>query len=257
MFLMIEKSLISLFIVVSALLFVNRIYSKIKKQHIFIRKLMTKIGTFHFIFLFLIYFFYFSKPFQIWFSIFLSLIILPLIIFLLTKIHQRQFHSEFLRFLSLLIIKMQMGSAFRTAFEKCLVEETWKQASFFGHIYENVVFSQQKVLPKAGGFGSFIAEILQEFAYAQTYSHQSIDRLCNFRDQLLDDQFFRRRSSEIWMHFALQLVVLSIIYWGIFVYVCWNYGFQKYFSIFSVSLSFYFLGVFILQYLIRRKVWHI
>ena len=254
---MYKLTLISLLIIVSVTVFVHRIYYRMKKQHFFIRKLMTKIGTFHLFLIFLLYIFYFQQPLQLWMFTFSSVLALPLLIFLLIRFHQQQFHSEFLRFLSLLIIKMQMGLAFRNAYERVLRGESWTYHSMFAHIYENVTFSQQEMSTQYGGFNHFMSRLVTELRGVQTHPHQAIDRLCNFRNEMIQQRFFRRKSSQIWMNFGLQLGVLSFIYWSIFVYVVSQYGFYKHSKIFFLSMSLYFTGFLILFFLMRNKKWRI
>lgn len=254
---MYELSLISLLIIVSVIVFINRIFTRIKRQQQFIYKLMTKIGTFYFIFIFVMYLNFFLKPLELWFFSFSSLLFIPITILLVTKFHQQQFYGEFVRFLSLVIIRMQMGCAFRTAYEATLEEESWRQKSLLSYIYEDVTFTQQEALPKYGSFSSFIARVITELRGVESYPHQSIDRLCNFREQLHQERFFRRKSRQIWSNFAFQFGILSIIYWLLFGYICIQHGFFKYLYVFLLSLLFYFFGFLTLIFLMRSKKWRI
>lgn len=252
-----QITLISLLIIVSVIVFVHRIIFQFKKQHFFIHKLMTKIGTFYLLFIFLLYLKFFFHPIQLWFFCFSSILIFPATFFCLTQFHQHQFYSEFLRFLTLLVLKMQMGLGFRASYEQTLNQESWSYRLLLKQIYDNVTFSQQGKLPKYRGFRQFIGRIHSELHAVQAHPHRAIDRLCNFRDQLIQERFFRRRSRQIWLNFGLQLGILSLIYWFIFVYVCLQYGFFKYLNVFLLSLSLYFLGFLILFLIVRGKKWRI
>lgn len=254
---MINLTIVSVLIMLSVLLFVNRIYYQLKKQHLLPEKTLTKIGTLHLVFVFSLYIFYFSKPFSLWIYSFLSITIIPFFILLITKFYQQQFYGEFLRFLSMLILKMQIGNSFRSAMETVIQEGGWRQRSLLVHIYENVVFTQQEEVGNSGPFARFISQIVEEFIRVQNNQHQAIDRLCNFRKKMQSEQFFRRRSRQIWIYFGNQLVLLSVIYLLIFVYVLKHYGFQKFSQVFMVSFGLYSIGCFVVYILGRSKKWHI
>ncbi len=254
---MMKISFVSALILLSVLLFVNRIYYHFKKQHIFPLKMLTKIGTIHFAFLFLIYLIFFFQPFWFWILSILSIIIIPVLIFILKKIQQQHFYSEFLRFLSLMILKMQMGLSFRSAFEQSLGGYSWRQQALLSQIYENVVFSPQVKLEKTGLFGRFIDAAVNELHLIHEHQHQAIDRLCNFRKNLESVQFFRRRSRQIWFYFAYQLGLLSFIYFGLLIYISREYGFSSFFNVYFASFSLYFLGITTVFLIARGKKWHI
>lgn len=254
---MVNITLISLLILMSVLLFVNRIYHQFKKQHFFSRETLTKIGTVHVFFVFVLYINYFSQPFWLWFFSFTSIIVVPLVVFIFIKLHQQQFYSDFLRFLSVLILKMQMGLSFRSAIERSLEEESWRHGYLLQHIYDNVVFSQQGKCQKTGPFGRFIRRVVSEFSLVHFNQHQAIDRLCKFRKNLQEELFFRRKSRQIWLYFGYQLGLLTVIYLAIFSFIVQEYGFLKFKIVFLLSLVSYFLGIFFVYIIGRRKEWRI
>ncbi len=252
---MLKTSPVSFLIFISGLLFVNRIYNHFEKQHIFELKLLTKIGTFHIVFIFFLYSFFLKKPFWFWMGSFSSLLLIPTSLFLVTKIHQQTFTSEFLRFISMILLKMEMGESFQTAMESALVSEKWSQKKLLTAIYENVVFSQQVFIENSGVFPSFLNKIIQEFQFVQNNQHQAIDRLSRFQNSLHVDLFFRRKSRQIWYHFGYQWLLLTGIYVLILFFIINQYGFLPFINIFLLSFSLYFLGVFSLYYLGRSKKW--
>lgn len=254
---MFKITLLSLCILLSVLLFVLRIFYHYKKQHIFPLKIMTKIGTFHVVLIFILYVFYFSQPF--WFLIycFVTLFAFPIFIYLFTKFLQHHFYSEFLRFLSGVILKMQMGYSFTSAMESCLGQSSWLNHGLLVHIYENVVFSQQEVCQNTGPFSRFINKMVCEFRLVHQNQHLAIDRLCKIQKNLQNHLFFRRKSRQIWSYFGYQIGILSFIYFGLILYVVSHFGFSKFQNIFLLSFGFYSLGVLFLYFLVRGKKWHI
>ena len=183
------------------------------------------------------------------------MLLIPTSLFLITKIHQQTFTSEFLRFVSMILLKMEMGESFQTAMERCLVSEKWTQKKLLTAIHENVVFSQQVFMEKSGTFPSFLNRIIQEFQFIQNNQHQAIDRLSRFQDSLQVDLFFRRKSRQIWYHFGYQWLLLTGIYVLILFFIINQYGFLPFINVFLLSFTLYFLGVFSLYYLGRNKKW--
>ncbi len=254
---MFKNILISLCIFMSVLVFVYRIYLHYFRQHFFSMKFMTKIGTFHFVFLLILYLKFFEETFFLWLCGISSLIILPSVFFIFLKIHQKQFHSEFVRFLSLTILSMQQGYGFTSAFQRILQTGNWKQRRVFQHIFDNVAFSQQEKLSYTGPFGVFIDEIREQFVEVKNNQHQGIERLFNFRKNLRDRLIFRQKSRQIWTFFLFQLGILSVIYVGIFIFVVHEYGFFEFKKQFLLSFLFYFCGVAVVIFLAKGKKWSI
>ena len=248
---------ISFLIFLSGLFFVHQIYRIFQERHALGSQILTKIGTIHIIFIFSLYFFFFRKPFWFWISVFLSLLLIPAFLFLIKKIHQQQFLSEFLRFVSMVLLKMQMGNCFQTAIEYCLGSETWKHRPLLVAIHGNVVFSQQTFLKNTGSFPAFLNKIIQEFQFIQDNQHQAVDRLCNFRDNLREELFFRRKSRQIWYYFGYQWLLLTGIYFIILFFIINQYGFLPFINVFLLSFGLYFLGGLTLYLLGRNKKWDI
>lgn len=248
---------LSLLIMLSVIVFVIRIYSGLKKQHLFPLKSLTKIGTFHLFFLFIVYFYYFQQPFQFWIFSFLSLLSIPIFIFSIRQFHQHHFYSEFLRFVTLTTLHMQMGRSFLSACERGLAQGSWKQKRLMKHIIENVTFSQQAKSQSSRSFDQFIGLITQEMASIRDNQHQAIDRLCNLQKNLRDRVIFRHKSRQIWLYLLYQVGILSLIYWGLFLFVLKEFDLSLYINSFLLSLSFYFLGVTTLIFLARGKKWSI
>lgn len=250
-------TLISVLVLMSVLMFVHRIYNRIREQNLFPNSLLTKIGTAHFVFIFLLYFIFFLNPFHFWMCAFVSVALVPAIVFVVTIILQQHFYSEFLRFVSVVILKMQMGHSFVSSMEQALATETWRQKGLLSEIHRNVVFSQQVKIYKSGPFNSFVGKVVHEFHLIYFNQHQAIDRLCNFRKNLQAELFFRRRSRQIWTYFAYQLALLSFIYFALFIFIVREYGFFQFKTAFYYSFSLYFFGIVSLYFIIRGKKWRI
>ncbi len=254
---MLMNSLLSFLIFVFVFTFVNRIFGHFKRQHVFPLKMMTKFGTFYFIYLITAYFYFFKQPFWFWLHCFLSLIIIPILFFLLLRFHQQQFYSEFVRFLSMVILGMRRGLSYSAAMEVSIRGGDWKQGQLLEKIYENVVFSQQEPVVKKGLFGQIIHQIHIQLRALHEDPHQAIDRLCNFRKNLCDRLSFRQKSRQIWAYFGFQLGLLSFIYVSLFGFVVYQYGFFAFKTSFLLSFLFYFLGISTVVVLARSKKWRI
>ena len=185
----------------------------------------------------------------------MSLLFVPAFFFLIMKIHQQTFNSEFLRFTSVILLKMEMGNSFQSAMEKSLICERWNHKKLLRAIYENVAFSQQSFIEKPGGFPLFLNKIVKEFQFIQNNQHQAIDRLFKFQNSLETDLFFRRKSRQIWLNFGYQWLLLTGVYVFILFFIISQYGFLPFINVFLISFSLYFTGVLCLYYLGRNKKW--
>lgn len=250
-----KNTFVSLLILMFVLMFVDRIFGHYKKQHIFPLKLMTNFGKLYFIFIIVLYFNTFLTPFWFWIVCFASILVFPFLIFFTAQFHQHQFYSEFLRFLSVVILGMQRGQSFSSAFEVSLRGNSWKQDQLLKGIFENVVFSQQEPVAKTGQFGLFIQQIHEELTLVQSNQHLAIDRLCNFQKNLRDRIIFRQRSRQIWMYFGYQIGLLSLIYFGLFAFIFIEYGFFQFKKSFFISFLFYSLGILATIYIGKKKKW--
>lgn len=250
-------NLLSLLILMSVLVFVNRIYFEYKKQHFFSLKMMTKIGTFYFVFLIALYFYFLKQVFWFWLLSMVSIIVFPLLIFFLRKFHQQQFYSEFLRFLSMVILSMQRGMSLGAAMESSLRLGNWKQGQLLRGIYEDVVFSQQETVADTSQFSQYIRQIGLELSRVNQHQHQAIDRLCNFRKNLRDRLIFRQKSRQIWFYFFYQVGVLSLIYLLILSFIVSEYGFFNFANSILLSFCLFGLGVLVTFYIGRNKKWSI
>jgi hypothetical protein len=254
---MIKTSLLSLVILLSGLVFAHRIQQKIKTQKVFSNAFMTKIGTFYFSLFIFIFIHTFHSPFLLWMTLFTLFTVIPISLFLLNKIHQQHFHGEFLRFLSVVTMKMQTGYSFRSSFVHSRQVFPWKYDHIYGSILDNVVFSQQENRAATGPWGGILGRIQNEMVAIDQHQHQAIDRLCKFRKNFQDQLFFRRKSRQIWLYFAYQLGLLSIIYWPLMIYVATHYEISAIKNVLLLSLVLYLLGVFVVIYISQRQQWHI
>jgi hypothetical protein len=235
----------------------NRIFGQLHKQGFFPLKTMTNFGTFYVFILFALYFYFFNRPFWFWFTTFLTLFFIPIATFFIVRFHQHQFHGEFLRFLSMVILAMKRGLSFSAAMEVSLRGNSWKQDQLLKSLYENVVFSQQEPVAKKGRFGELIRQIHLEFRSLHQDSHLAIDRLCNFRKTLHERIIFRQKSRQIWFYFAFQLGLLSLIYSALLIFVLLQNGFSRYPEPYYLSFILYFAGVIFTIVIARRKQWPI
>lgn len=254
---MIKTNLFSLLIFLSVLCFAHRIFQIFRQKKLLEKKLLTKIGTLQICFLFLSYQQFFLRPFHLWISSILVLCFVPIVIFVIRKNQQRQFQSEFLRFLSQLVLQMQMGHSWQTSFQKTLRENTWRQGFLLQQIYENVAFSPQADFGKSGPFAEFLKRIRNELIYVHKHQHLAIDRLCNLQKNLRTEFYFRRKSGQIWTYFAYQLGLLSVLFWGIFIFTLFHQGWKEHSEVFLVSFLFYGMGFLIVFIMLKGKKWEI
>ena len=252
---MFQNFCFSLLVSLSAFVFVNRIVRIFREKTHFSKSTMTKIGTFYSVFSFCILFFWNQFPFLVFTVHLLLQTLAPFVFWAYKKKLQTGFCKEFLRFSSLLLLKMKMGCSFRTAYEDCLAHSQWKQAVLLRQLLDNVVFSPQKTRERAGSFENFLFQCEDVFLKMDNNPSCAIEQLFTFRNQLLQREKFRRRSGQIWSQILVQFGIIATIYFGFMGYTLSEYGFTRHQSAILLSLSMFFMGVIVLFYLRKAPQW--
>ena len=218
---------------------------------------MTKIGTFYFFIFIALMFFFNQTPLYLFVLQFFAHLSLPIVFFLLKKNLQSQFQSEFVRFCSLLIIKMKMGYGFRPAYESILVESWWKHRPLLVDLLENVSFSPQKKTKGGGGFQGFLGQCQEVFCNIDKHPSSAVSQLEEFKNHLLITAKFRHRSRQIWSQIVTQLLFVSLIYWLLMIYIVIEFTFSRHFKVIICSLIFYFCGFVLLLRMRKVPDWKI
>jgi len=252
---MFQNFCFSLLVSLSAFVFVNRIVRIFRGKIHFSENILTKIGTFYSMFSFCILFFWNQFPFFIFTLHLLLQTSAPFFFWAYKKKLQTGFCKEFLRFSSLLLIKMKMGDAFRTAYEDCLAHSHWKQGVLLRQLLDDVVFSPQKTRKRAGSFENFLFQCEDVFLKMDHNPSCAIDQLFTFRKQLLQREKIRRRSGQIWSQVLVQFGIIATIYFGFLIYTLSEYGFQRHKSAVLLSLSCFIMGVIVLLHLRKVPQW--
>ncbi len=231
----------SFVIVLSGLLFAYRIATVvIDRYHLLTRSLMTKIGTTYFIQLFVISSFQPRRYVLLWVSAFVPHLFFVAIMCGLRLSRARRFRKQFAESLSLLILKMRSGKAFRHAFAEVTSESETMMKVRLGEIRDLVVFSQQQNrLPPS----EFIQEIVTEFRIADRETHAALRRLHTFRSRLRCEDDFRRKSGQVLRQIRAQSLLLTGLYLAVLIFVVTRFGFQKNSTCIAMSLFFFGCGL--------------
>lgn len=189
----------------------------------------------------------------------ITLKILFFALYFLTKvlqnyIFQRGFEKKTILLLNQMILFMQTGHSFRSAFQKSIVSFSKKEKEKLYEIYEIVTFSQQLY-----GFQGSVFEknFLIEMIAIDKSTNRSIERLINFRRELQLTALFRHKSREVTITSRVQSLILTLLYLFLLVFVVVNFGFDKN-KVFILSSALLFsLGLVLFYVLGRKKRWRV
>ena len=254
---MLVSLLVSFLTFASALWFVLRICFVYQSKKLITSQRMTKIGTFYFFAFLFLYFYFFSDAFLFFVSSFLLILCFPVGFAVNMKCRQRQFHSEFLSFISLILISMKKGDSYSRSVQVSLQSRRWKQRSLLESVFEDVTFSQQKSSISLPSFAKLLMELQRELMGVRSNQHMAIERVTRVRERFRQRIIFRQKSMQIWSHFGFQAGLLSLIYGGILTYVIFEMGFVAHRSVIFLSLSLYISGILSLILIARGKKWRI
>lgn len=217
---------------------------------------MTKIGITFFMFHGL-HIVFFPNFFANWSLIYFSVIGFFVFHFLYFKNLQTQFRKEFPAILTSIILHMKLGQSFRQALRSSILQAKHKHRSFLQSIYEHVAFSQQEFGSKTVLKGGEYTEICAEFVKIDSSTHKTIEKVENFRRRLMIIEKFRRRSGRIRGQINLQMVLMSLIYAGIFAINHWMFTLNDYKGMIVLSLAFYLAGMITVFCIGKRIQWNI
>ncbi|MCB9072433.1 MAG: hypothetical protein H6623_02335 [Bdellovibrionaceae bacterium] len=187
----------------------------------------------------------------------LLLSVVYVLIFVLQKRQESLFRYGFPEFLTSIILQMKIGKSFRSSFQFSLENLPTYQKEILSKIYQNVVFLPQANDKKMTFHRSFSGILLHELRKIDQSTHQTIDKIENFRTRLITANNFRRRSGRIRENIYVQLGFMSFIYVSAFAYIAWTMPVSLIGDILIVSLAFFLLGGTIALFIGRKIKWTI
>ncbi len=235
----------SFVIVLSGMLFAVRIATDvIDRYNLLTRSLMTKIGTTYSVQLIAISLILPHRYVILWTFAFGPQLIFVAVMWALRLFRAHRFRKQFAESLSLLILKMRSGKAFRQAFAE-IIQETDKVTEAMvkvrlGEIRDLVVFSQQQ---NRAPSSEFIQEIVTEFRIADREAHAALRRMQTFRARIRCEDDFRRKSGQILRQIRAQSLLLAGLYFAVLIFVVKRFGFQKNSTCIAFSLFLFACGL--------------
>ncbi len=187
--------MISMIPVCSALMinfaFGMRVATSLVEQNLVSKNEMTKIGTLYFASVSISILFLPHSLFALIAAAFASMCLLISALVLLVHFRAKTFRDQFTSVLSLILLKMKSGKAFRQSLLETVDESAPGTRRKLGEIANVVSFSQQN---KTRMFDFFLTEVLSELVQVDQTPHSAIQRLTVFRDRLQIENDFRHKS---------------------------------------------------------------
>ena len=133
-------------------------------------------------------------------------------IFVFRQRRESLFQQGFPEFLTAIILQMKMGKSFRSAYQSALPNLPEYQKEILAGIYQNVAFLPQNDDKKMTTKGSYNIFLLQELRKIDRSTHQTVEKISNFRGRLITMNNFRRRSGRVRENIYVQVGFMAIIY---------------------------------------------
>lgn len=198
---------------------------------------------------------YFSvkQPNFFWFVIFLHVILLALSPLILYVFLRRKILENQIIFLTGVILNMQSGKAFRASFRSAMIgQPKWfaRQIDDVWYCMMNHEIHPQLSFPE-------MTEFAREVIRVDHTQAKIIDQLRRYRDHLKMVEQFRRRSGVAATQAKSQLLVLTLMYLALLVFVVSEFGFSGNQIWFFSSGTLYLVGIFVMYRISRSFKWRI
>ncbi len=231
----------------------DRILHEVVGQNILTKKQMTKFGT-AYVLVIVSFSFFTSSILVLWMLSFTPQLVFWIFIAFLKRYRSQKFEERFEEILGLMILKMKSGKAFRSAFSEVISESPYGIQRILIDIRDVVVFSQLKNSVK---LSAFIKLILIEFVQADQAPHAALKRLVSFRDRLKIQTDFRRKSGQVMQQIRIQSLILSGVYFALFIFVIKRFGFESNHQMILLSVSLFLTGIAFIFYRGNKIKWKI
>ncbi|MBK8204138.1 MAG: hypothetical protein IPK68_18095 [Bdellovibrionales bacterium] len=243
-----------LFQMMSAYLFVIRIFGQIQRQHFISEDALTKIGTSSYILILIIGALPLPNEMWRWLLLFSTLLFFYFSVQFVIFQREKSFQDKFIFCLDRLLILLRTGSGFRSAFDKIVEEEIGFNKAKLMQIRSSVVFSQHK---NGLSFGNNWTETMRELQRAHTNSHESLRRIENLRRKMKMEREFRHKSGQILFQMRIQAWILAGLYLALLVHVLFRDGSQLHLRWIVLSFVMFIIGLLWTLNMGRRIKWKI
>ena len=216
-----------------------RIATSMMQQNLVSKTEMTKIGTLYFTSVSFAILFLPHSLFALIAAVFTSMCLLICSLFFLVHRRAKVFRDQFTSVLSLILLKMKSGKAFRQALLESVDESTPIARRKLAEIANVVSFSQQN---KTRTFDFFLSEVMGELILVDQTPHSAIQRLTVFRDRLQIENDFRHKSGQAMAQARAQSFIMSLLYIALMVFVVRSFGYRGNERIIFSSLIFFLIG---------------
>ncbi len=231
----------------------HRILREVVGQNILTKKQMTNFGTTYVVAI-IIFSFFITHIIVLWVLAFSPHLLFSLFIAILKKYRRKKFEERFEEILSLIILKMKSGKAFRNSFSDVISESPRTIQRILIDIRDVVVFSQQNNPER---ISHFVQSIIGEFVEADLVPHAALKRLMSFRSRLRIQSDFRRKSGQVMQQIRIQSLILSGIYFALLVFVIGRFGFIENRRMIIISFLLFGTGLSLIFYKGSKIKWKI
>lgn len=178
---------------------------------------------------------------------------ITLIFFL--KFEEKQFiislKKEFVPILDQIIISMSAGKSFKQSFLEVSKRISPKFKNIIINLYYNREFSNKNIT----NIEKIATEFVTELIIIEKNQSKCLDKIKNYRRQLQIINNFRRKSGQVRIQSQIQSIVMAFLYFGLLIYVFFEFGFSQYSNLILISFSFFIIGILGVLKIGRSMTW--
>lgn len=220
--------------------FAHRTLTHFITLNLFDRAHMTKIGTAYFGSVILLIVFMPASRFALWCALFFPILIAAITLSAYISRRTRNFQSDVLGVLSILILKMKSGRSFRQSLLEATSECDPHVRAKLSEIASVVAFTQQE---KKAHSDAFVSELIEEFRLIDRLPHASLKRLMVFREKIRIEDDFRRRSGQVLARLRAQSFIMCGLYVAVLIFMVMKFGWQTNSQPLLLSMLLFSFGV--------------
>lgn len=231
-----------------------RIAHSLESRHLFARSELTKIGTITFACALALAVMSPRTFIVAWMIVFVSIACAAFSLSVRVSRRSRAFRSECATLLTLVLLKMKSGRAFRSSFDEAIDESGARVRAKFSEIGAVVAFSQQR---SGTRIDPFVREFVEELAVIDRHPHLAVRRLETYREKIETEEEFRRRSGQVLARIRAQSLVMTGLFLAVCAFMIAKFGWQRNAALFALATTSFGLGAIWLWFGGRKKRWKV
>jgi len=170
---------------------------------------------------------------------------------------RRHFKLRRIWILNSLILRVRLGSGVRQALLQTSERADLYIKTRLRQLHDRLVTTNNISAPNEVGrdIDPLLIELYDVLVDCERESHLTCQRLTNYRRKIEIHEEFQRKSDQVLRQLRAQAYVLTALYFAVFGFVVWRFGFTEHSRTLVMSMSLFILGIIITLRQGRRIRW--